>query len=181
MRRKQTEEDVLWETFLIRKQEQEGKRRKVAEEVLAPAAKKARVVETENEHTYQTDAAELPKVGQPEQLELPEVGQPQQLRKEKVSLNVILNVKGSKKAGGSPIMSVKSMTEHFSKENPPKYTPKKMVSKTFGNLPKLNLMKKSQGDTPKGAGRPPPNFKSIKSFWDAQSGNMEKITRGEGR
>ena len=47
MRRKQTEEDVLWETFLIRKQEQEGKRRKVAEEVLAPAAKKARVVETE--------------------------------------------------------------------------------------------------------------------------------------
>ena len=72
---------------------------------------------------------------------------------------MILNVKGvtvygSKKAGGAPIMSVKSMTEHFSKENPPKYTTKNMASKTFGNLPKLNLKKKSQGDTPKGAGRP---------------------------
>ena len=55
-----------------------------------------------------------------------------------------------------------------------------MASKTFGNLPKLNLKKKSQGDTPKGAGRPPQNLKSIKSFWDAQSGKMERITRGKG-
>ena len=46
-RRKQAEEDVLRETFLIRKQEQEGKRRKAAEEVLAPAAKKARLFETD--------------------------------------------------------------------------------------------------------------------------------------
>ena len=89
-----------------------------------------------------------------------------------------VTVYGSKKAGGAPIMSVKIMTEHFSKENPPKYTPKKMVSKTFCNLPKLNLKKKSQGDTPKGAGRPPQNFKSIKSFWDAQTG---KNNSGEGR
>ena len=48
MRRKQAEEDVFWETFLMRKAETAGKRRRAADNILAPATKKVRIDETEH-------------------------------------------------------------------------------------------------------------------------------------
>ena len=136
-RRKQDEEDMLWESFLVKKQELAGKRR-TAGDGEAPAPKRAKTMDVEDLlpeggrlDTFQYDDLPegwntifMPELSEENEIENDKSSSPEHAVKPHkargAGLPIVdrqkvtgVTVMGSKKVGGAPIMSVKDIAEYF--------------------------------------------------------------------